>query len=798
MTSFMGVGPTGRLRPVQPPRQRALHACSGEISSNNSSQSRSLLQHENVFYDQRWQRQHLRSCRRSLPSPAAAVKRHPPPATLQRLPPQTPLFQRVRGCLSAWESVGASSGALAILQHGYRLQWAREPPRPFHHGVSFRRLRPPEQAFMAQHIPQMVASGAWEDAVSSRYVSKAFLVPKRDSPGNFRVVVDLQHVNSFLWKLSVRFESLRRLCTMAEADDWMFSFDLKDGFHAVAIHPDCRQYLTIQIEGVGYLQMAALPFGLHSSPAVFTKIMRPFIQALRAPLAATTPPVVSTPRRPRRCSQLHLHHHHPSCRHPSSSPPLQRRPSPALSFARSSSSRTIRSLLPRFGDVMRRGLRCLPYMDDFLVLSRGGKALSLLERDYVTAVLDLLGLVRNATKGVWEPCQSLEHLGIGVDSKRGIFFVTERRLKKLTSAGQTILGVAARNRSLVPRKQLAAFTGLAQSLYLAVPPARHFLRSLHNCVATGGQDWSRRVRLSSAAKTDLQFFIDLPARWNGRAIRRSPHTAVLHTDASLTAWGAVLNCRTPARGFWRPHQRREHITLLEARALRYGVESFVRCLRGRRVLLFGDNQALVHTLSSWTSRSPALYLQLRKLWYLLDVNDISIDPRHLLSHQNYQADDLTRLYPFDDWSISGSLFSALEARWGPHSVDRFASANAALLPRYNSRFLDPRSSGVDAFAQTDWRRHNNYCNPPIAELNRLAQLLRETGAAATVLAPYWPAQPWFQALSELARATLFVPPAPALFCPGRLGRSASAAQLTWSVIAFRIEASCPSDRACRL
>jgi len=427
----------------------------------------------------------------------------------------------------------------------------------------------------------------------------------------------------------------------------MISFDLKDGFHAAAVHPSCRKYLTFNLQGYGLVQLAVLPFGLHSSPTVFTKMMRTFVQTLRAPMAALeTASNSCQPDHHRRRTILHragrrrrlTSRVRESCRSHNGWSQQQRtkqqelpaRPSSSSSSQQPPAHRVLADLLPEFSEVMAVGLRVLPYVDDFLVLSRSHQR-ALQERSYVSTVLDLLGLVRNATKGVWEPAQSLEHLGLGVDTKNGIFFVTPERLQRVSSQAKAILCEASRNRGLVPRRRLAAFTGLTQSLYLALPPARHFLRSIHDVVALGQDDWRRRVRMSSSAKTDLQFFVDIPARNNGRQIRRSPHSVVLHTDASLTAWGAVLNFKGLARGFWRPHQRREHITLLEARALRYGVQSFVHELKGKRVLLWGDNQALVHSLVSWTSKSPHLFAHLRKLWYLLDFWDISIDPRHLLS-----------------------------------------------------------------------------------------------------------------------------------------------------------------------
>jgi hypothetical protein len=41
-----------------------------------------------------------------------------------------------------------------------------------------------------------------------------------------------------------------------------------------------------------------------------------------------------------------------------------------------------------------------------------------------------------------------------------------------------------------------------------------------------------------------------------------------------------------------------------------------------------------------------------------------------------------------------------------------------LLPKYNSRFRDPHTSGVDALGQNDWHQENNYVNPPFRMLAR--------------------------------------------------------------------------------
>ena len=269
----------------------------------------------------------------------------------------------------------------------------------------------------------------------------------------------------------------------------------------------------------------------------------------------------------------------------------------------------------------------------------------------------------------------------------------------------------------------------------------------------------------------------------------------MHCDASLEGWGGALQQGTPqqvlARGFWTPHERRQHITLLETRAVRLVVESMLRIaaprIRSQHVALYEDNMAVTYMLANWVSKSPEIMAEIRQIDQLLDSASILLDtPRWLPSEENTVADDLSRLADRGDWRLRRSIFLALDRDWGPHTVDRFATALNRQLPRYNSAWADPQTAGVDAFAQLDWAEHHNWCNPPWALLDRLAQHLDETGASATVVAPFWPAQAWFQRLQDLATEWRRLPAAPDLFQPGRPLPQGALRAPAWDLVCFRV------------
>ena len=81
--------------------------------------------------------------------------------------------------------------------------------------------------------------------------------------------MNLRHVNRSLWKLKFTYEDLRVVMMLFEPGEWMFSFDLKSGYHHIDVAQKHRKYLGGSWEGMLY-RYVVLPFGLSSAPYVFT------------------------------------------------------------------------------------------------------------------------------------------------------------------------------------------------------------------------------------------------------------------------------------------------------------------------------------------------------------------------------------------------------------------------------------------------------------------------------------------------------------------------------------------------
>jgi len=107
---------------------------------------------------------------------------------------------------------------------------------------------PPQLAFMETELSRFLAVGAWERGSCSRWVSRLFLVPK---PGvnQWRLIIDLRHLNRMCVRKRLKFETLANLRHLTRRGDYMFSWDLQDGYYALGIAPEDRDFFTVNYRG---------------------------------------------------------------------------------------------------------------------------------------------------------------------------------------------------------------------------------------------------------------------------------------------------------------------------------------------------------------------------------------------------------------------------------------------------------------------------------------------------------------------------------------------------------------------
>ena len=188
---------------------------------------------------------------------------------------------RLKSKLAFWRDVlQAPPPILDCIENGYRLPLKFIPPthcQPNHKSTVIHR------SFVEETV---------ENLVNNRCVLRVSARPHVCSPlsvvcssaGKLRLVLNLRYLNQYLHVLTFKYEDLRVVALLFDANEYLFKFDLKSGYHHVDIHRDFHTYLGFQWETKGvacYLVFTVLPFGLATACYLFTKVMRPLISYWR-------------------------------------------------------------------------------------------------------------------------------------------------------------------------------------------------------------------------------------------------------------------------------------------------------------------------------------------------------------------------------------------------------------------------------------------------------------------------------------------------------------------------------------
>ena len=336
----------------------------------------------------------------------------------------------------------------------------------------------------------------------------------------------------------------------------------------------------------------------------------------------------------------------------------------------------------------------------------------------------------------------------------------------------------------ISARGLARIGGQCVSMCKCVFPAKLQLRNLYRLLATK-ISWSDILRLDQPTIDDLNWWYASLTKWNGLVVQETHIDVQMTTDASSIAWGAWIPGHN-AQGFWNKAMSFRHSNYRELSAVWLGLISLREFLRNKTVQICSDNITTIAFINQMGGSIKELDLVARQIHQqAIDMNT-KIIATYISGVQNWQADQLSRLESTYEWKLHPNLFRLIDNYWGPHDIDRFASMMTAQIPIYNSLYWDPLTSGVDALAQKDWRSYNNYVNAPFGLIHKVLDTVVQQQASATIIAPFWPGQVWFQRLKSLlidSPITLPVSPKTVL----RIGpRAEPLKNRKWRLFAWRI------------
>ena len=270
----------------------------------------------------------------------------------------------------------------------------------------------------------------------------------------------------------------------------------------------------------------------------------------------------------------------------------------------------------------------------------------------------------------------------------------EHKLEKLKGSIRSVSQL-----DKIPVRALASVVGQIMSMSLALGPIiRLRTRAVYadiNC----SHSWVDKLGLSADSQTELKFWLDSVDFLNGKPIWFSSGvTRVVYSDASTTGYGGyvVELGNDVAHGQWSADESRLSSTWRELKAVYLVLLSFATKLSGHTVKWFTDNQGVAYIVSngSWKEHLQDGAMAIFEICF---QHSIKLEVEWIPRAQNERADFVSRIVDHDDWSLDPCLFQVIDASWGPHTIDCFASQHNALLPRFHSRFWVPGCEAVDTF-----------------------------------------------------------------------------------------------------
>ena len=404
-------------------------------------------------------------------------------------------------------------------------------------------------------------------------------------------------------------------------------------------------------------------------------------------------------------------------------------------------------LKPIISSLRKQGLRLVAYLDDILIIGNSRLAALQAVREVIN-LFESLGFLIQQEKSVTDPAQSLEYIGLVINTVTMSFSLPEKKREKLL--GQCSKAYTSKTVSL---KELASLLGILNWASQSVEYAPAHFRSLQatytrqSKLASGVL--STQLTLPPEAKEDLLWWIKKAEFAKGRHISAGCPTIFICSDASLSGWGAVSDS-IKTGGPWTSIDAKRHINELELLAAFNGLKCFASAVSNSTVEINIDNTTAVSYINKIGAAKPnALCTVALEISSWCEERDIELHAVYLPGKFNSIADaESRRPLTTGDWMLSTSAFEKIQRIWGM-KVDLFASSWNRQLKIFVSWFPQPEAVATDAFT-LNWKYIQSYAFPPFNLIPQcLSKLIRDQ-ATTVLITPLWPTQPWFPILLELA------------------------------------------------
>jgi hypothetical protein len=393
-------------------------------------------------------------------------------------------------------------------------------------------------------------------------------------------------------------------------------------------------------------------------------------------------------------------------------------------------SKILRELVKRWRSM---GIAVVMYIDDGFITAQDEQIL-IKHAKIVKDDLTSAGFIINDKKSFWKPSKNVKWLGFELNSAKNTFIIPEDKIARTRSA-------AIRNLShshACSARELAKTVGKICSFFHALGPVVYILTKDSSKWIAEKENWSNKSAITFKVQNELRFWI----RNLGHMITQplepiSEFSHIIYSDASGTGCGAFIQGEPEANmvHHWTETEKLASSTWREAQAVVLFLEVHASRFKGSNLKWYTDNQGVPSVIKKGSMKEDLNLCAMQILQTCLAHKiNVSIDwvPRTL----NVEADELSKIIDQDDWQIQPHIFKFMNNKFGPFSIDLFASNLSHQTQKFYSKYWCQGTSGVDAFA-FDWGKETCWVVPPPVLIPRVLRHMQSCQAEGVMIIPRW-------------------------------------------------------------
>ncbi len=412
------------------------------------------------------------------------------------------------------------------------------------------------------------------------------------------------------------------------------------------------------------------------------------------------------------------------------------------------------------------------YLDDMFTTNKSYQGCM----DNIQKICDMferLGFVIHPKKSMFEPSTIMEFLGFIINSRDMTVSLTVNKKERIAQLCEDILSVPA-----VSIRAVARLLGNFTSSFIAIPEGRLFYRAIEHdktsAVARNHGDYDAMMKLTPPSIKEVLWWMENVMEAYSPILRPNP-SVVLKTDACLEGWGACRDSQRTGGLFSEDDRFRdskmEHINILEAKAVFFGLTSLCAEVVDSHIHLLIDNTSAVGAIKNMgSSKSPCLDREVKIIWDWAITRNNWLSASHIPGVLNVEADEESRSNETRlEWKLDESLFyEVVQFFLYQPEVDLFASRINTQLTRFFAYRPDPEAEVIDAFS-VSWENIRFYAFPPFNCISRVIQKIVQDKATGILIVPDWPSQIWYHMFLDIILIDMYLPPRPRmLYLPNNL------------------------------